>query len=370
MKENEGPIIFKDRKKIPKGAKIFDVYDQGVKELFFIQNPKTKRSSPGFDAKYKQFITRSRIPHIWIYYPWIDTAVRSVSEPHYFKLRCARNRNIISEAEQTKFRQTKVGIAGLSVGSAVVRSLVTTGGSKILKLADPDKIEISNLNRINASLTDVGLSKTLVAARTVWETDPFAKLFLWGEGIRKDTVEKFILGKPKIDVLVDEMDDLSIKILVRKICKSHKIPVIMATDNGDGIVLEVERFDLEPHLEIFHGALGNVDNLKIDKHDLVEWLKLAVKIVELQNISIKLYDSILEIGKSITGIPQIGTGAALAGSAVAYAVRQIANNFPLKSGKYLITFENQFLSKKDSAIYWKEKQKKMKKLTNILEGKK
>ena len=58
----------------------------------------------------------------------------------------------------------------------------------------------------------------------------------------------------------------------------------MATDNGDNIILDVERFDLEPERPILHGLIGDVkpDDFKTMNYE--EWLKLATKIVGFENL--------------------------------------------------------------------------------------
>jgi len=119
-----------------------------LEELFFIENPKLHRSDPASKLQLKKFVAQSPIRGIWAYYPWLHAAVHMPPEHIYFRLRTARNRDLIEEDEQRRDRELVVGIAGLSVGSAVVSTLVATGGPRTMKLADPDTIEITNLNRI------------------------------------------------------------------------------------------------------------------------------------------------------------------------------------------------------------------------------
>src|SRR3989338_1982539 len=105
------------------------------------------------------FLKNHGIKDTWVYFSWSNTAVHSLPEDLYFKLRTSRNRNIIKEEEQKKYRDIKVGIAGLSVGSAVAEAVSGTGGPKILKIADPDVVELTNLNRLKATMLDIGGKK-------------------------------------------------------------------------------------------------------------------------------------------------------------------------------------------------------------------
>jgi len=69
-------------------------------------------------------------------------------------LRTARNKNFITAAEQKRYRNLKIGIMGMSVGSNVIWPLVASGGPKFLRIADADTIEISNLNRMLAPILE------------------------------------------------------------------------------------------------------------------------------------------------------------------------------------------------------------------------
>lgn len=274
-----------------------------------------------------------------ISFPWNRRSIKVSSEGDFFLERTKRNREIITEKEQLLYRNGCVGIAGLSVGSAILTSLVRTGGPKKLKIADFDTIEPSNLNRMNATAFDISLSKTIVAARNVWEVDPFADIVLYRKGINKVNLEEFL---DDLDIFVDETDSLELKIATRHACKKRRIPVIMATDNGDGAIIDIERYDLEPNLKIFGGVLGDIQPLDVQNISKQKWLNYANKIIGKKYLTKRMISSLKKMGKSIEGIPQLATGAGIAGSAVAYITRMILINKPIKSGKYIISPEKIF----------------------------
>ena len=336
MDINSRPTVFRDKNSIPSDSLLIDAFSSAVKELFFIENPHLKPAMPEAKESLELYLNTHGAGAIWVYYPWNGKVVKSLSEDLYFKLRTARNRNIITEEEQKKYRGAKVGIAGLSVGSAILSALVSTGGPRIIKIADFDVVEISNLNRIRAKLFDVGTNKTTVAAREAWELDPFADLYLYPDGLKKDILEEFILGEPRLDIFLDEMDNLELKFLARQICKKNKIPVVMATDNGDGVILDVERFDLEPERPIFHGLVKEEELQNLVTSDYKKWIEIANKIIGFEYLSERVKNSLLQIGKTIASVPQVGSAAMMAGAAVSYVVRQIANREPFESGKYRI----------------------------------
>ena len=57
-------------------------------------------------------------------------------------------------------------------------------------------------------------------------------------------------------MVVDECDDLEMKVRLREHARAAGRPVVMATSHRG--MLDVERFDLEPERPTFHGLLGDV----------------------------------------------------------------------------------------------------------------
>jgi tRNA threonylcarbamoyladenosine dehydratase len=343
------PKIYTKKKDLPSGVVVVEYYKEALRELFFINNPKFKKEIPKSEFALKKFLKNNNVDEVWIYFPWRNIAVHTVSEDNYFKLRTARNKNIITEKEQKSYRESVVGIIGMSIGSASLSSLVATGGPKNLKIADFDTIEISNLNRMHATLLDVGKNKCIVAAQRAWELDPFANIEPWQEEIKTTTAKNFIIGKPKLNVLVDAMDTLDTKVRARIICRKNKIPVVMATSNGDSAIIDVERFDLEPNREFFHGSIGEINEESLKKlsarNNYQQWLKMATKIVDPKILSKCMRISVKQIGKTIAGVPQIGTTVNLSAAAVSYVVRKITSGQEMPSGRYLVDLEEKLTHK-------------------------
>jgi len=340
------PIIYKKVSDLPRNTFMIDTLESSAKELFFIDNQKTEKITDEIQPAFDRFFEKKKEESIWIYYPWLKKAVNILPEQDYFRLRTNRNKNIILEEEQEVYRNAKVGIAGLSVGSSILSALVISGGPKILKIADFDKIETSNLNRIRANITDIGLNKTEVAARQTWELDPFAELYIWDRGLNKDNMEEFLVSSPRLDVFVDEMDSIDLKVLARIICRRNKIPVVMATDNGDGIILDVERFDKDNNSPLFHGRI-NDDDLKniINQKTRTkkEWINLAMRIIGPELMTERHQESILEIGNTLRRPPQLGAAASIAGAATSLAIRLIVNGKDLPAGRYVVSLEKSLI---------------------------
>jgi tRNA threonylcarbamoyladenosine dehydratase len=332
------PEFFKLKEKLPPGIEIVDAFNRSLSELFFIRNPKFKKGAPGANEALAKFMNNGvkTIQSIYVYYSWAGKAVSIPEEKVYFELRTARNKNIINKKEQEKYRNIKIGIAGMSVGSNIATTLALTGGPKNMKLADFDEIEATNLNRIRAGLGSIGQNKAMFFARQIWEFDPWAELEIYDKGLNKDNIEDFIKG---LDIFIDEMDSIELKVHSRFICKKLKIPVLMATDNGDNVIFDVERYDQNPDLAIFNGRVKIAEEELANMKTFQDWIKIAAKIVGAEIQTPRLLQSILELGKTVAGVPQLGSSAAMAGAAASYAVRKIASGDKLPSGRYDINLD-------------------------------
>jgi tRNA A37 threonylcarbamoyladenosine dehydratase len=55
-------------------------------------------------------------------------------------------------------------------------------------LADFDTLELTNLNRVPASVMDLGVNKAVVAARRIAEIDPYLRVIVQPDGITADNL--------------------------------------------------------------------------------------------------------------------------------------------------------------------------------------
>src|SRR4051794_19505497 len=140
---------------------------------------------------------------VWFYYPWRRTLVHLLPKELHRELRFDRNHYAITADEQERLLGLTVSIAGLSVGRAVVTTLVHEGVGGELRLADFDVLDLSNLNRITGGVADVGVSKVVLAAREVAELDPYVEVRIFPRGVEVETLGEFVDGA---DVVVDECD--------------------------------------------------------------------------------------------------------------------------------------------------------------------
>lgn len=327
-----------------RNAKLVDGYEEQLKELFFIRNPKF-RFIPSFENELNEFIKGETkgLPYEecgeWFYFDWSNCLIHYLPEREYLELRTARNKNLITLSEQEKYYNYRVGFAGLSVGSHGALTTAIMGGAKHVKLADPDEISVSNLNRLRYGASVLGTNKALVAARIISEINPYAEIDLYEEGIDDNNIAEFLND---LNVLVEGVDNLPMKICLREAAREKGIPVVMATDNGDSVIVDVERYDLDPGLQLFNGALGDFGMEQFMNFPPTELPRLATKVAGPEFIVPRMLSSLMEVGKTLYSWPQLGSAASFSGVVTAYILRAFAEGKDIKGGKYNISLEDVF----------------------------
>jgi hypothetical protein len=208
-----------------------------------------------------------------------------------------------------------------------------------------DRLALTNTNRILAGADRLGMLKVEMAARAIYELNPYAEVELHPEGLSPENIEAFFSG---LDIVIDELDNLAVKYLIREQAKKHRIPVLMAADNGDNAVVDVERYDLTPDMPFFHGRMGEVSYDMLKNLDKFGIGKMITKHVGSENVTERMQESLKEMGKTIVSWPQLGGAAMVNGAAVAYCARKILNGQPLESNRSLISLDEKLIPNYDS----------------------
>ncbi|MFV8320574.1 Rv1355c family protein [Mycobacterium sp. 23] len=264
----------------------------------------------------------------WVYYPW-RRVVAAILGPRAFRaVRLDRNRHLITAQEQDVLNGLRVGVVGVSAGHAIAYTLATEGACGTLRLADFDELELSNLNRVPATVLDLGLNKATVAARRIAELDPYLKVEVVASGLSPQSIEAFLDG---LDVVVEECDSLDMKVLLRQTAKARGVPVLMATtDRG---LIDVERYDTDPGRPILHGLLGDIDAGRLGGLTTREKVPYILNILDSQQLSARGAASLVEVGQTLAGWPQLAGDIWVGAATVANAVRRIGLGEPLGSGR-------------------------------------
>jgi len=306
-----------------------DAFSRQLKELFYIDNhvfigmPKTEAFATD---DFKKFVESKAKDFVFVYFPWNNTLVKTVGKEEYLKLKTNRNQDLITAEEQQKLRDYKVAVLGMSVGLNIAFVLTQAGISNNIVLADFDELDTTNLNRILAGIHQIGLNKTIIAARHIYEDNPFAEVTMLTEGVNETNLEELIKAG-KVDCIVEEIDDFPFKIHARLLAMKYKIPVVMVTDNGDGVVLHVERYD-KGHdqiwgkpAEFFTNALAAGPLGKEQAGMMI----IQNIVGGVHRVDPKMIASVQRvIAKELVSWSQLGSAAILGGVVVTYTVKQIA----------------------------------------------
>lgn len=271
----------------------------------------------------------------WAWYPWSRRLVHVLPEAEFRELRTSRNRNKITLAEQDRLRQLRIGIVGLSIGSAAAITLTLEEVGGLLVLADFDHLELSNLNRLRAGVHALGVNKAVLAAREVYEINPYAAVEVWPQAVDAGNVDAFLCtgGRP-LDLVYEECDDLHTKVLVRERAKHHRIPVLMET--SDRGLMDVERFDREPERPIFHGLVRGVRAESLKGMTTFEKVPLVMQIHGRQTLSERMAASMVDIEATLKSWPQLASEVALGAGINVDTARRIALGQLNTSGRFYV----------------------------------
>jgi len=304
----------------------------------------------------------------WVFYPWSGNLVHILDQTDFEDLRTIRNRDLINKIEQTTLFNFNVGCFGMSVGSASALALTLSGISRKIKLIDGAVISGSNLNRILTGVTSVGKEKSLVVGQMIYEMNPYTDIAYYEKADTKNISNIFEKPWP-INLAIDEIDDIEMKVRIRIEAKKRKIPVLMATELSDTVMLDVERYDLEPGRPLFHNLIPDIEGKLTKKlNNQREWMKSAVKIIDPKNMPLKMQQSILKIGSTIVTHPQLGSTVMITGGVIAFASKKIALGETLKSGRYVISLEKELLADHRTRSYKRKHKKHTKVILNAIDS--
>jgi molybdopterin/thiamine biosynthesis adenylyltransferase len=166
----------------------------------------------------------------------MSNSFKHSNNENFYIERTQRNHFFLGGEEgQLKLRKLKVGVAGLGgMGSNIAEYLARVGVGE-LRLADPDTIDTSNINRqVIANTKSVGKKKAIASKEEINIITPDVDIKVYEQGITEDIVEEFVIG---CDFIVDEIDifPLDAHYTLHKMCRKHNVPVYSAYVIGLGV---------------------------------------------------------------------------------------------------------------------------------------
>jgi adenylyltransferase/sulfurtransferase len=130
----------------------------------------------------------------------------------------------VGEAGQLRLREAKVLLLGAGGLGSPVGLYLAAAGVGLIGVADPDKVEISNLHRqIVHGFDTLGLPKTLSAAEALGEINPGLKVALHPEGFTPENAADLVA---RYDVVVDGTDNFATRFLAADACVLGSRPLV------------------------------------------------------------------------------------------------------------------------------------------------
>ena len=142
----------------------------------------------------------------------------------------SRQMSIVTRSEQERFKDAKITVIGCGgIGGETIEMLARMGIGELV-LVDEDAFDLSNLNRQTlASLTDLGLSKSAVAADKVRLINPYVKVTAFHEHVDGDNID-IIIGDS--DIVIDALDNVLTRVIVSRKALEKGIPYIHGAIHG------------------------------------------------------------------------------------------------------------------------------------------
>jgi sulfur-carrier protein adenylyltransferase/sulfurtransferase len=130
----------------------------------------------------------------------------------------------VGEAGQLRLRSAKVLLLGAGGLGSPVGLYLAAAGVGTLGIADPDKVEVSNLHRqILHGFDTLGLPKTISAAEALAEVNPGLSIILHPEGFTPANAAELVA---RYDLIVDGTDNFGTRFLAADACVLGRKPLV------------------------------------------------------------------------------------------------------------------------------------------------
>ena len=144
----------------------------------------------------------------------------------------SRNRGLITGEEQAALHRVRFVVAGCgSTGGACIMPLVRSGADRFL-LLDPGEYDLSNLNRQDATLAELGQNKALASAKRILAVNPFASVQVQQDGVVATTIAELLYSSDLVIDAVDVTTQLGVdaKLALHRAACDLRVPAITAYD--------------------------------------------------------------------------------------------------------------------------------------------
>jgi len=202
------------------------------------------------------------------------------------------------EAGQEKLKQAKVFIAGAGGLGSPISVYLTAAGVGRIRIADHDRVELSNLNRqVLHWDRDIGKGKVKSALDKLKQLNRSVELEAIQEAITEANVSRLVADS---DLIIDAMDNLPTRYLLNKTAIDKGIPFFHGAINGfEGRALTILPGKTACLMCVYRGAVTEgkfpvigVTPAVIGCIQATEAIKYIVGIGELLTDRLLIYDGL------------------------------------------------------------------------------
>jgi len=134
-----------------------------------------------------------------------------------------RQQELISSQDLLELQKKRILFAGLGANGSISCETMVRMGIMNLVIADPDIVEINNLNRQNYEFKDIGHKKVKALARRLIAINPTLKLQVIESGVTLKNCDRLV---KESDIVMDACDDYAIKVLLSRHSQKNNKPLI------------------------------------------------------------------------------------------------------------------------------------------------
>ncbi|WP_411103821.1 ThiF family adenylyltransferase [Streptomyces sp. cmx-4-9] len=335
----DGAAVLADLRDSARLREVHDRIEEQVAELLCCLSPQDALGPRDLDRAVAETLGgRPEAYGRWAWYPWSGRLVHVLPAPEFRLVRTDRNRDKITRSGQQQLLERRVGVIGLSVGSSAALTCAMEGVGGSFRLADFDRLSLSNLNRLRAGVHELGLEKTVLCARRMYELDPYLDIEVHRQGVTEESIEEFFGDADHgLDLLIEECDTPWVKVASREHARRRGVPVLM--DTNDRGLLDIERFDLEPDRPLFHGRAAGVTSAHVRDLDRDGAVRFLLDVVDASRLSPAMTDALPRIGRTLSSWPQLASGVMLGAALVTDTARRILLGEPVPSGRHYLDLD-------------------------------
>jgi molybdopterin/thiamine biosynthesis adenylyltransferase len=274
------------------------------------------------------------------------------------KGRYTRHSEFTTNQAQQSLHDARILVAGCGAGSTILPHLARLGAGTngCLILADPDTVDIENLNRQAYFEADLGVNKAEALARHVHMINSDVQVKIITEGITAQNVKSLIEGCTAafdmIDIFVPAMS-----FALHDAAAAARIPIVTGVDFGEEVVTYVFDYS-DPSACTLRQFFGIPDSMPLSEIEHLPGLGLFIQFFlgstgqifasteqameyystiyqrEYQNIAAIMTPQVADVlGRLVSGhlsyVPQTDSAVALFGLMLAVIMREVIAGNPV-----------------------------------------